>query len=137
MLKEIKIKEIKQLQAVDNFDKFVNINDAAFNISGRFEGEPNEETLMGIMKSKNVKIVYEVEDEILDEQEKKYLGNLIRPFRDKVLSVMKTEYYDERAEFISIMLRDDGDVDLPNFKKGTMYKGMETNKQYTLKELGL
>jgi len=30
-----------------------------------------------------------------------------------------------------------GIISFPNFKKGTMYKGMEVYKEYSLEELGL
>lgn len=133
MLKEIKIKNIQKINIMGEYGS----NKPILHIDGEIYRLEEEEEYIELLGSKNVKIVYEVEDEILDEQEKKYLSNLVRPFRDKVLSIIKTEYYNEREEFVSIILRDDVNIDLPNFKKGTMYKGMETNKDYTLKELGL
>lgn len=78
---------------------------------------------------------YIVEKEILDDVEKEYLSVVIRPFKDKVKYIAK--YGDSRLEFISIKLVGDSAMLFPYFKKGTMYKGMELEKQYTLKELGL
>lgn len=72
---------------------------------------------------------------ILDDEEKEYLSVVIRPFKDKVKYIAK--YGDSRLEFISIKLVGDSAMLFPYFKKGTMYKGMELEKQYTLKELGL
>lgn len=72
---------------------------------------------------------------ILNEEEKEYLSVVIRPFKDKVKYIAK--YGDSRLEFISIKLVGDSAMLFPYFKKGTMYKGMELEKQYTLKELGL
>lgn len=41
-------------------------------------------------------------------------------------------------EFIHISMKDNFDnCTLPDFEKGTMYKGMERSKRYTLEELGL
>lgn len=77
---------------------------------------------------------YIVEKEILDEEEKKYLSNVIKPFRHKVEYIIKKDCYPK--EYISISLPDEN-IGFPYFKKGTMYKGMEANKKYTLKELGL
>lgn len=77
---------------------------------------------------------YIVEKEILDDKEKEYLSNVIKPFRDKVEYIVKKDCYPE--EYISISLSDEN-IDFPNFKKGTMYKGMEKDKRYTLEELGL
>ena len=77
---------------------------------------------------------YIVEKEILDDKERKYLSNVIKPFRDKFEYIVKKDCYPE--EYISISLSDEN-IDFPNFKKGTMYKGMEIEKKYTLEELGL
>lgn len=78
---------------------------------------------------------YIVEKEILDEEEKEYLSNVIKPFRDKVKYIVKFDCLPE--EYISIVLPHDERIDLPCFKRGTMYKGMEEDKRYTLDELGL
>lgn len=72
--------------------------------------------------------------EILDEKEKEYLRAVIKPFRDRVKCIQKS--YNNFYEYITICLIGER-VPLPYFKKGTMYKGMEKNKEYTLEELGL
>lgn len=81
----------------------------------------------------------EIEKPILDKVEKRYLENLLRPFKDRVVYVNKTESLDKQEEYLNICLdeEDDDCIDLPYFKKNTMYKGMEAEKEYTLKELGL
>lgn len=78
--------------------------------------------------------LFEREEEILDETEKRYLSNVIKPFRDKVKAIKKISY---PREFIRIYIKEDEPIILPYFEKGTMYKGMKENKEYTLKELGL
>ena len=70
---------------------------------------------------------------ILDDVEKEYLSSVIKPFRDRVSSISK----DGPLEYITILLDGDDFAILPNFEEGTMYKGMETNRRYTLEELGL
>ena len=70
---------------------------------------------------------------ILDDVEKEYLSNVIKPFRDRVSSISK----DAPLEYITISLDGDDFAFLPNFEEGKMYKGMETNRRYTLEELGL
>lgn len=78
---------------------------------------------------------YILEKEILDEDEKEYLSAVIRPFRDRVNYIAKKGV---RKEYIQIVLKKDNECFfLPYFEKDTMYKGMELNKKYTLKELGL
>ena len=78
---------------------------------------------------------------VLNDDEKEYLGNVIKPFRDRVIYIIKDEC--TLGEYLEIRLRhyDDGcscySIILPYFKKGTMYNGMELGKEYTLYELGL
>lgn len=79
--------------------------------------------------------VFERKEEILDEAEKKYLANVIRPFKDKIKGIVKFSNFD--AEYILIEVKDDGNIFFPYFKKGTMYKRMRPKKKYTLEELGL
>ena len=80
---------------------------------------------------------------ILDEKEKEYLINIIKPFRNCVTSVTKRNHFNSyEIEYISVTYVDSIDnstyiFSLPNFKEGTMYKGMEVGKEYTLEELGL
>ena len=72
---------------------------------------------------------------ILDDKEKEYLSNVIKPFRDKVISISKksTNY----GEFIDILIDEAEDIYLPYFKPGKMYQGIGVNREYTLEELGL
>ena len=78
---------------------------------------------------------YIVEKEILDDKEREYLSNVIKPFRDKVEYIIKFDLLPE--VYISICLTEHESTYLPCFKRGTMYKGMEIEKKYTLEELGL
>lgn len=91
-----------------------------------------EELFLG--KSQIVKIP----KSILEEKEKEYLSAVIRPFRDSVVAIIKCKY-DDYYEFIQIEVNQERYeyVNLPNFKKDIMYKGMEIDKGYTLEELGL
>ncbi len=80
--------------------------------------------------------VYEAKTEILDDVEKKYLRNIIRPFKNKVKAISKRK--GEKEDYIKIyMKREYETFDLPCFKKGTMYKGMKPEKEYGLEELGI
>lgn len=85
--------------------------------------------------------VYEAKKEILDEAEKRYLKQVIRPYKN-VKSIQKYIFFDKKLAKIQIFvldIRGTGcwSIDLPPFKKDTMYKNMEDNKSYTLEELGL
>lgn len=83
--------------------------------------------------------IYESKPEILDEVEKRYLRNIIRPFRDKVKSIRKTDNYinETKNQYITITYKDNYSTDFPDFRPNTMYKGMKEYKEYTLEELGL
>lgn len=80
--------------------------------------------------------VYECKEEILDEAEKRYLKAVIRPFRDRIKYICKSVSDFGKYEYIKANLCNDTLV-LPDFKPNTMYKGMESGKEYTLEELGL
>ncbi len=77
---------------------------------------------------------YIIGKEILDKEEKEYLSAVIRPFRDRVKYIKKIS---SDREYINVLLEDGDRLTFPYFEKGTMYKGMEADKKYTLKELDL
>lgn len=79
----------------------------------------------------------EYKEPVLNEVEKAYLSAVIKPFRNRVDYIMKEENICSSTEFIHIDLSGGDIADFPNFKVGTMYKGMELDKSYTLEELGL
>lgn len=84
--------------------------------------------------------VFETKADILDETEKRYLSNIIKPFK-KVKSIRKYIFSDKKQACIVINVFNLDEsywtISLPPFKKDTMYKEMEDNKEYTLEELGL
>lgn len=85
----------------------------------------------------------EIEKPILDDVEKRYLENVLRPFKDRVIYIEKAEY--EYFSYEYLIYRVSFPVKrfsyeccyLPLFDKSSMYKGMECRKRYSLKELGL
>lgn len=129
--KELELVEnltISQLQS--EIDKLSNKVQEEYSkvISNRDKVNYLKEQLKELIKEKN--------KPILNEKEREYLSAVIRPFKDKVESIKKGNST-IHEEFIRICIRDDCFIDFPDFKKGAMYKGMELEKQYTLKELGL
>lgn len=87
-----------------------------------------------------LKLIWERPKPILDEVEKEYLCAVIKPFRKRVQDISKHSIM-PRQEYIRIRYDDKAwgktTIVLPTFHCGTMYKGMESGKQYTLEELGL
>ena len=96
----------------------------------------NRYTLLELLVGKVEAI--KIPKEILSEKEKKYLSNVIRPYenKNKVESICKYRVSDSK-ERLSIYIKNDVGIDLPKFEKGTMFKGMELNKEYTLEDLGI
>ena len=84
-------------------------------------------------------IEVEVPD-ILDKKEKEYLSAVIKPFRDKIVSIKKLAFYEKKRKFIRIEYIDSSDkcsLCFPDLPNDEMYKGMEDNRPYKLEELGL
>lgn len=76
----------------------------------------------------------ERKEQILDKVERKYLSSVIGPFRDKVLYIQKASI---GTDNIRIGIKNDNTINLPCFKKDTMYKGMKAWEKYTLEDLGI
>lgn len=84
--------------------------------------------------------IIKISKPILDDVEKNYLSNIIKPFRNKVKGIRKISSPTENFEYIRIYYHDHdytNVLNFPDFKVGKMYKGMELDELYTLKELGL
>lgn len=80
----------------------------------------------------------EYKEPILDEKEREYLSAVIKPWRDRVKNIFKTAY--NEYDYIVIEYNDDGylqAIRMLLFEKGTMYKGMELCREYSLEDLGL
>lgn len=78
---------------------------------------------------------------ILDRQERTYLKNVVAPFWKKVDYILKRKD-SSNYEYITICVCDNCGhrqeyITLPDFPSNTMYKNMELEKKYTLKELGI
>lgn len=83
----------------------------------------------------------EYKEPVLDNVEREYLSATIKPFRKIIVNVSKHRFNND-LEYIAIRvksLKEDEEENMcfPAFKIGTMYKGMELDKKYSLKELGL
>ena len=77
--------------------------------------------------------------QILDDAERKYLSAFIKPFRNEVTIIRKDKDLACNTTRLRIVIyvSNSGYCYLPWFNSGTMYKGMELCKAYTLEELGL
>ena len=77
----------------------------------------------------------EFKEPVLDEVERKYLSDVIKPFGHRVSHIVKR--LNGSGYYIAIILNNFDVMNLPYFTRNTMYKGMTVGKEYKLKELGL
>lgn len=96
-----------------------------------------EDDIVKVERPVKYETVFERKEEILDEVEKKYLTEVIRPFRKRIQFIQKKKEITEINPYIRIVCEDNDKLVFPYITDKTMYKGMEVNKKYTLKELGL
>ena len=128
---DMKFVGFKKIEKLNDFKKTVHIkpnNDS-------FYYNYTKEMIVEVKRPTKYETIYKREESILDEKEKKYLCNVIRPFRNSVKCIVKyTNYIDE---CITIFFENNNPIYLPYFKANTMYKKMKVDKSYTLEELGL
>lgn len=130
------VRAIEKSYTIDGFkfEEEVNKNTGIFNRI-YYVGYPE-----GFACWHNIVEIEKVE-EILDEKEKEYLSNVIKPFKKRIEDIYKCvglngcEYIEINVERLNTS--DIESISLPDFKKGTMYKNMKICKRYTLKDLNL
>lgn len=77
----------------------------------------------------------EYEEPVLDNVERKYLSAVIKPFKGDVDYICKR--LNHGGYYIAIVSNGSDVMKLPYFPNNEMYKGMELDRRYKLKELGL
>ena len=77
-----------------------------------------------------------IKQPVLNEAEREYLRNIIKPFRDKVKTIIRLDYY-YKSEYDFIQIEYDRDLGQVILKSDIMYNSMKLGKEYTLEELGL
>lgn len=82
-------------------------------------------------------LLSEAKEPILDDVEKEYLSAAIRPFRKMIAYIVKAQDFYDGKQCIRIILQNGDGMHFPYLDDDAMYKGMEVNKDYSLKELGL
>lgn len=92
-----------------------------------------ENDIIKVERPVKYKTVFEREEEILDETEKRYLRNVIRPFRDTVRYIEK----EDNGQISRIKICFDYlFMFFPTLEKEKrMYEGMQANRAYSIKEL--
>ena len=126
--------ELGEEFSIGDTDKYVLLDDGLFKTIGKltYWQVSIENLLTGEWD------VVKLPKPILNEKEKEYLSSVIKPFRDKVSLISK--HSNDNGQFISIEIEEkphNNNMFFPYFEEGSMYKGMEIGKYYTLDELGL
>ena len=79
--------------------------------------------------------------QVLDDVEREYLKTVLKPFHEKVKYVEKVPAHvfdeDNQEEYVFVAFYGRDLFAFPNFDAGSMYTGMELNKEYKLDELGI
>ena len=94
------------------------------------------DTLFSSVTWENSPIQYR-DSELLTPKEKNYLKFVFRPFASDIIYVQKRQLGNNIEYIRVITCTSSMPIYFPDFKKGTMYKGMKSEKKYTLKELGI
>lgn len=131
-VKNMKFKGFKKIERI--FYKSIGEKVTLININNH-DYEYTKEMIAEVKRLTKYETIYKREEPILDDKEKEYLSSVIRPFRDKVEYIAKRRV--SESQYIFIRLKNGEYIALPNFKEDTMYKNMELQKNYILKELGL
>jgi len=103
---------------------------------GWLEEYLNEYSLSELLEDDEI---IEYDEPVLDDIEKEYLGNVLKPFlrQGRVEWVVKHRSKFLR-DYINVGLSSPDDVmGFPSFESGEMYQNMETDHRYTPEELGL
>lgn len=155
MKRKIKLRDLSKEQ----WDNYVNscisrsCSDCIFNLL-KCGGSKHKESWINHKDLYSDKLLdQEVEidiQDILTKEEKEYLANIIKPFKDKVicikkqlLNIISLKSVCRPSYYINIQVKDEffangsQNIELVRFEENTMYQGMEIDKQYTLEELGL
>ena len=136
---KIKLRDL----TIEQFEKWVQVcNDCStcpFRRVSCVRGKTSRINNKDLYSDKFLDQEIEIEDNpILTDEEKIYLRKVIEPYRSKIESVEKigSEYLDSDNDFIVVHLVEDS-ISLPILNTSFTFKGVELNKQYTLKELRL
>ena len=70
------------------------------------------------MERKRRRKMREDKKEILDDVERRYLWNIIKPFRDKVTTISKNLDWKWKKPFICIRIKKEVSISLPYFRGG-------------------
>ena len=136
-LLNLELREEFKIQGLSPRYRFTNIGLQQYSETGGVWITSNK--LLPMLLQGELSII-KVEQPILDDIEKKYLSNIINPFRNKIKYIREIGSPTENFEYIRICYQDHNYTNVlnfPDFKVGVMYKGMKLDKLYTLKELGL
>lgn len=133
--------EYGEVLVKDEIDRFENDRIALFIHNLKDLKSKNFGKIIKIEEPK-FQTVYEIKKEILNVAEKRYLKNVIRPFRNNIKYIVKhnfiiNESLEKYYEGINIIMKDTQKIEFPFFEVGNMYKNMEIDKEYTLEELEL
>lgn len=126
--------------ALDKYDIVKVDNDVTFNCSNIDYCAKAIKTHLSLVSTKVNKWSWKRQENILTDKEREYLKAVIAPVKEYVVNITKCNPdYTNRSEYIRIELNNyiGNHMALDTFEYYAKFKGMELDKKYTLKELGL
>lgn len=138
------MKEVAQMLGVELGEEFrIDCARAEYRITERgleFFSKVNDAWLLDCLTLNNLLCgEYEIAKLILTDEEKEYLSNIIKPFRDCIKYITKYDSPDYEyivIEYYDNLTKEKCEMFFPCFEKDAMYKGMQLYKKYKLEELG-
>lgn len=131
--------EYLSLSNFDNNLKYKDYSDEIYDIIAVYKPAYIGDSIRAIRRYLETKEepnwTWKKDEYILDNEERRYLRNIIRPFREKVLYIRKENRLD--LSFIRIECTGNEHIDLPFFREGDYYKNMVNQKNYTIQDLKL
>ena len=135
------VKVGEEFRVDKGYDTWINYShNVVFTEDDRFEvvGNPyfpSDDLLLDVLHGRLE--VFKLSEPLLTVEERKYLLMVTKPYGEDTEYVVKLSSAITNKEFLFISVKDTGNITLPLFEKGTMYKGLELNKKYELEELSL
>ena len=135
------VKVGEEFRVDKGYDTWINYShNVVFTEDDRFEvvGNPyfpSDDLLLDVLHGRLE--VFKLSEPLLTVEERKYLLMVTKLYDEDTEYVVKLPSAITNKEFLFISVKGTGNITLPLFDKGTMYKGLELEKKYELEELSL
>lgn len=141
---------INKMAKGEEVPKYINYNGIRYKLNKGLQDYINESRIgrkyyliydiLGDNKIHKLNDIVYYREELLDKEEKKYLENVLRPYKKFNISIFK-KMYNSNEFYLSIEIHRNSfiisSLVLPPFAKNTMYKNLSLSRLYNINDLGL